>query len=56
MGESPAPPKSLSQEGIDFIQKCLQHDSRKRPTANSLLSHSFARAYDDVNADLSSRL
>ncbi|XP_043474210.1 mitogen-activated protein kinase kinase kinase 4 [Leptopilina heterotoma] len=51
MGESPALPKSLSQEGIDFIQKCLQHDSRKRPTANSLLSHSFARAYDDVNAD-----
>ena len=55
MGESPSPPKNLSQEGVDIIKRCLQHDAKKRPTANSLLSHPFARIYEDVNADLSSR-
>ncbi|XP_015588331.1 mitogen-activated protein kinase kinase kinase 4 isoform X2 [Cephus cinctus] len=55
MGESPATPKNLSAEGIDFIDKCLQHQSRRRATANALLIHTFAKAYEDVNADLSSR-
>ncbi|XP_043290095.1 mitogen-activated protein kinase kinase kinase 4 isoform X2 [Venturia canescens] len=52
MGESPAPPKNFSQEGLDFIEKCLQHDPRRRPTANSLLPHPFAKIYEDVNSDL----
>ncbi|KAK0097700.1 hypothetical protein PV326_014408 [Microctonus aethiopoides] len=56
MGESPLPPKHLCKEGVDFTTKCLQHDAKKRPTALSLLSHSFARAYDDINADLSTRV
>ncbi|TGZ50963.1 Mitogen-activated protein kinase kinase kinase 4 [Temnothorax longispinosus] len=53
MGETPALPKNLSAEGIDLVKKCLQHDPKKRLTANNLLAHSFARGeYEDVNADL----
>jgi len=53
MGETPALPKNLSAEGIDLVKKCLQHDPKKRSTANNLLAHSFARGeYEDVNADL----
>ncbi|XP_029049394.1 mitogen-activated protein kinase kinase kinase 4 [Osmia bicornis bicornis] len=52
MGETPALPKSLSAEGIDLIKKCLQHDPKRRLTANSLLTLPFAQAYEDVNADL----
>ncbi|XP_076242633.1 mitogen-activated protein kinase kinase kinase 4 [Calliopsis andreniformis] len=53
MGETPALPKSLSVEGIDLIKKCLQHDPKKRLTANALLTTlPFAQAYEDVNADL----
>lgn len=52
MGETPALPKNLSAEGIDLVKKCLQHDPKKRVTANTLLAHSFAQAYEDVNADL----
>ena len=52
MGESPAAPKHLSQEGLDFIDKCLQHDPKQRPNANFLLSHPFAQSYEDVNLDL----
>ncbi|XP_025161131.1 mitogen-activated protein kinase kinase kinase 4 isoform X1 [Harpegnathos saltator] len=51
MGESPALPKNLSAEGTDLVKKCLQHDPKKRATANTLLAHSFAQAYEDVNAD-----
>ncbi|GAB1859206.1 Mitogen-activated protein kinase kinase kinase 4 [Camponotus japonicus] len=53
MGETPALPKNLSVEGIDLVKKCLQHDPKKRSTANILLTHSFALGeYEDVNADL----
>jgi len=53
MGQTPALPKNLSAEGIDLVKKCLQHDPKKRWTAEALLSHSFARdEYEDVNADL----
>ncbi|KAL6427708.1 hypothetical protein ACFW04_008865 [Cataglyphis niger] len=53
MGETPALPKNLSAEGIDLIKKCLQHDPKRRSTANTLLAHSFALGeYEDVNADL----
>ncbi|XP_012137169.1 mitogen-activated protein kinase kinase kinase 4 isoform X2 [Megachile rotundata] len=52
MGETPALPKNLSAEGIDLIKKCLQHDPKKRFTANALLTLPFAQAYEDVNADL----
>ncbi|XP_063987040.1 mitogen-activated protein kinase kinase kinase 4 isoform X3 [Diachasmimorpha longicaudata] len=56
MGESPAPPKHLCKEGVDLASKCLTHDPKKRPTANILLSHPFARNYDDVNVDLLNRV
>ncbi|XP_034936815.1 mitogen-activated protein kinase kinase kinase 4 [Chelonus insularis] len=56
MGESPMPPKTLCKEGVDLITKCLQHDPKKRPTARTLLSHPFARNYDDVNADLITKI
>ncbi|XP_012527808.1 mitogen-activated protein kinase kinase kinase 4 isoform X2 [Monomorium pharaonis] len=53
MGETPTLPKNLSTEGIDLVKKCLQHDPKKRPTANNLLAHSFVRGeFEDVNADL----
>lgn len=52
MGETPAIPTKLSMEGVDLVMKCLQHDPKKRATANTLLAHSFAQAYEDVNADL----
>ncbi|KAL0100391.1 hypothetical protein PUN28_019625 [Cardiocondyla obscurior] len=53
MGETPTLPKNLSAEGTDLVNKCLQHDPKKRLTANNLLAHSFARGeYEDVNADL----
>ncbi|XP_011302780.1 mitogen-activated protein kinase kinase kinase 4 isoform X2 [Fopius arisanus] len=56
MGESPTPPKHLCVEGVDLATRCLTHDPKKRPTANSLLSHPFARNYDDVNVDLLTRV
>ncbi|XP_076648503.1 mitogen-activated protein kinase kinase kinase 4 isoform X2 [Halictus rubicundus] len=52
MGETPALPKNLSVEGVDLVNKCLQHDPKKRLTANALLALPFAQAYEDVNADL----
>lgn len=52
MGETPTLPKNLSAEGTDLVKKCLQHDPKKRSTANALLTHSFAQTYEDVNADL----
>ncbi|XP_050476898.1 mitogen-activated protein kinase kinase kinase 4 [Bombus huntii] len=52
MGETPALPKNLSIEGDNLIRKCLQHDPKKRLTANALLTLPFTQAYEDVNADL----
>lgn len=53
MGETPSLPKNLSIEGIDLVKKCLQHDPKKRLTANCLLTLPFTQGYEDVNADLS---
>lgn len=52
MGETPALPKNLAAEGIDLVKKCLQHDPKRRSTANSLLAHFFARGEHEDNADL----
>ncbi|XP_067207497.1 mitogen-activated protein kinase kinase kinase 4 isoform X3 [Linepithema humile] len=49
MGETPALPKNLAAEGIDLVKKCLQHEPKKRPTANSLLAHFFARGEHEDN-------
>ncbi|XP_037945330.1 mitogen-activated protein kinase kinase kinase 4 isoform X2 [Teleopsis dalmanni] len=43
MGEKPEAPQSLSQEGHDFVDHCLQHDSKIRWTAIELLQHNFCK-------------
>uniref|UniRef100_A0A1A9W5W3 Mitogen-activated protein kinase kinase kinase 4 n=1 Tax=Glossina brevipalpis TaxID=37001 RepID=A0A1A9W5W3_9MUSC len=43
MGEKPEAPDSLSQEGHDFINHCLQHDPKDRMTAVELLEHHFCK-------------
>ncbi|XP_073307279.1 mitogen-activated protein kinase kinase kinase 18-like [Primulina huaijiensis] len=44
-GDIPVFPSWLSDEGKDFLSKCLIRDSRKRWTAGELLKHAF---FDDV--------
>jgi mitogen-activated protein kinase kinase kinase YODA len=41
--ELPPIPDHLSEEGKDFIRKCLQRDPSSRPTAVDLLQHPFVR-------------
>ena len=43
MGEIPAAPDNLSEEGHEFLQLCLQHDPRRRATAADLLHHTFVK-------------
>ncbi|XP_017143251.2 mitogen-activated protein kinase kinase kinase 4 isoform X2 [Drosophila miranda] len=43
MGEKPQAPESLSQEGHDFVDHCLQHDPKQRLTAMELLEHNFCK-------------
>jgi serine/threonine protein kinase len=43
MGETPAVPDSLSEEGRQFLQLCLQHDPRQRAPASELLHHTFVK-------------
>nr|CAD7605694.1 unnamed protein product [Timema genevievae] len=51
MGESPAVPDSLSEEGEQFLELCLQHDPRNRGTANELLHHNFVKVYGLYSAE-----
>lgn len=39
--EQPAIPDHLSEEGKDFVRKCLQRNPLHRPTAAKLLEHPF---------------
>ncbi|XP_009627909.1 mitogen-activated protein kinase kinase kinase YODA-like isoform X2 [Nicotiana tomentosiformis] len=41
--ELPAIPEHLSDEGKDFVRKCLQREPRSRPTAAELLEHPFVK-------------
>ncbi|PHT78418.1 Mitogen-activated protein kinase kinase kinase YODA [Capsicum annuum] len=41
--ELPAIPEQLSDEGKDFVRKCLQREPRNRPTAAELLEHPFVK-------------
>ncbi|XP_030370618.1 mitogen-activated protein kinase kinase kinase 4 isoform X2 [Scaptodrosophila lebanonensis] len=43
MGEKPQAPESLSQEGHDFVDHCLQHDPKMRLTAIELLEQNFCK-------------
>lgn len=45
MGEKPQAPESLSQEGHDFIDHCLQHDPKQRLTAVELLEQNFCKVH-----------
>lgn len=36
-------PNHLSEEGKDFVRKCLQRNPANRPTAAQLLEHAFVR-------------
>lgn len=46
MGETPDIPESLSDEGQEFVESCLQHDPHDRATAEKLLNHNFAKVGD----------
>ncbi|KAK7873883.1 hypothetical protein R5R35_005744 [Gryllus longicercus] len=54
MGETPHAPPTLSEEGHQFLDLCLQHDPRERASAHSLLLHSFVKV--DSDDDYSSTL
>lgn len=41
--ELPTIPEELSDEGKDFVRKCLQREPRNRPTAAELLEHPFVK-------------
>lgn len=43
MGEKPQAPDTLSQEGHEFIDCCLQHDPKKRLSAIMLLELNFCK-------------
>ena len=43
MGDSPPTPESLSKEGGEFLEMCLEHDPRQRATAADLLAHPFLK-------------
>ncbi|XP_075149003.1 mitogen-activated protein kinase kinase kinase 4 isoform X2 [Haematobia irritans] len=53
MGEKPEAPETLSQEGHDFIEQCLQHDPKDRMTALELMQHNFCKygRDEDFNAE-----
>lgn len=42
--ELPAIPDHLSNEGKDFVRKCLQRNPRDRPSAIELLDHPFVKS------------
>ncbi|XP_064549547.1 mitogen-activated protein kinase kinase kinase 4 isoform X2 [Drosophila montana] len=47
MGEKPQAPESLSQEGHEFIDSCLQHDPKQRLSAIELLELNFCKSGRD---------
>jgi len=54
MGESPEIPSTLSEEGVDFVLCCFDHDPTERWTATELLQHhNFCKVVigDDCDCD-----
>ncbi|XP_022256715.1 mitogen-activated protein kinase kinase kinase 4-like [Limulus polyphemus] len=47
MGEVPEIPDSLSEEGQDFLDHCLQHDPQNRWSASQLLDHPFTKVNEE---------
>ncbi|KAL8250658.1 hypothetical protein R6Q59_034351 [Mikania micrantha] len=50
---NPTIPETLSSEGKDFLNRCLQRNPENRPSAASLLEHPFVRLSSDHNHSLS---
>lgn len=49
---SPPIPETLSSEGKDFLNRCLQRNPEKRSSAALLLEHPFVRQSFDHNLSL----
>ncbi|KAJ0441636.1 putative mitogen-activated protein kinase kinase kinase STE-STE11 family [Helianthus annuus] len=49
LNRSPTIPETLSSEGKDFLNLCLQRNPEKRPSAALLLEHPFVRRSFDHN-------
>ena len=43
MGQSPAVPEELSEEGKNFLDVCFVHNPEERATAQDLLGHNFTK-------------
>ena len=39
----PIYPLKISEEATDFLDRCLEFDPNKRPTADQLLDHNFVK-------------
>ncbi|KAK0577617.1 hypothetical protein LWI29_035826 [Acer saccharum] len=50
--KSPSIPETLSSEGKDFLQCCLQREPAKRSSAIKLLDHPFVRNLNDQNVPM----
>ncbi|XP_031640746.1 mitogen-activated protein kinase kinase kinase 4 isoform X3 [Contarinia nasturtii] len=53
MGESPEIPDTLSEEGQNFLQNCLEHNPKERWLASELLQHHFCKVdfHDDASTE-----
>lgn len=49
MGETPEIPDSLSEEGQDFIESCIQYNPKNRPTSIQLKHHTFLKVKMPLN-------
>ncbi|KAI8871702.1 MEK kinase [Ramicandelaber brevisporus] len=47
----PALPEKISELAKDFIEKCLQIEYEKRPTAHELKAHKFVKGFDITSND-----
>lgn len=52
MGHRPEMPEQLSQEGLEFLDKCLQHEPKDRPSAVILLHNNFCKVGVVVQCEL----
>lgn len=48
MGDSPDPPDNMVDEGLDFLERCFQHDPNNRASAVELLRHDFVKVAEEI--------